>query len=116
MRALRISLILFAVLLICITVNSIYIHRCTERLLELTEEVSLGASTDALEDFWHTNEKFIGLSVSEAHLDNVSRLIVSVGCYRSSGQEDELKKELSLLEDAALSIRRYETLSIENIF
>ena len=116
MRSLKISLILFAVLLICITVNSIYIHQCTERLLVLTEEVSLGASTDTLEDFWRTNKKFIGLSISETQLDNISRLIVSVGCHQKSGQDKELKESLALLADAAQNMRRYEELSVENIF
>ena len=116
MRSLKISLILFAILLICITVNSIYIHYCTQRLLELTDEVAHGASTDSLVAFWETNRKFIGLSISETQLDNISRLIVSVGCHQKSGQDEELKESLALLTDAAQNMRRYEELSVENIF
>lgn len=116
MRSLKISLVLFALLLICIVANSLYIHRCSEQLSELTDAVAAGASTDRLEHFWRSNKRLIGLSISETYLDNVSRLIVSVKHNRAEGREDEVRKDLALISDTAESMRRYEELSIESLF
>ena len=116
MKALHISLILFAILAICIVVNVIFIHRTADRLLELSSDVPTESSLAELEKFWESRKEFVGLSISEVHVDNVSRLIIAVRHAYESKNEFELRKNLALLSDAAEGIKRYERLSLENIF
>lgn len=116
MKALRISLILFWILVICIVSNVIFIHNCADRLLELSTAPPTEETLSELEEFWESRKEFVGLSISEVHIDNVSRLIISARHAYESGDKFELKKDLALLSDAAEGIRRYERLSLENIF
>ena len=118
MRSLRISLALFAILLICIIINVIFIHSYADKLDASASELSSPDEEKLcrLEEHWSKNKKFIGLSISENHLDSISKIIVSIRCAYEAGDDIELKKNLALLADASDAIRRYEKLSPENIF
>ena len=116
MRSLKISITLFAILIICIAFNSLYISHCAERLLSQTDDILLSGSAEELDDFWKSNKKYIGMSISETQLDSISRLIVSIRCDIEQNNSADLKKDVALLRDAVDGIRRYERLSIENLF
>ena len=116
MRSLKISLTLFAALIICIIFNSLYLHQCSAHLSEAAATVKNEADVVELENFWNNNKQFIGLSISETHLDYISRLIISVKYNCKYQNTSELQKDLSLLADSAEDIKRYERFSIENLF
>ena len=116
MRSLKITLILFSILMICIIFNIIYINRCADILTEKADAVLRGEQARELRDFWESNKEYIGISISEAQLDSISRLIITVEYDQLHGSRQELKKDVALLTDAIGGIRRYEKLSIQNIF
>ena len=116
MKSLKISLVLFVILVICIIINSFYIHRSADRLSEAARTVSDKESIQELEDFWRANKQYIGLSISEAQLDHISRLIISVKCNYECQNSADLQNDIALLIDAAEEIKRYERFSIGNLF
>ena len=116
MKSLKISLVLFSMLIICIIINSLYIYHSAARLSEAACTITDEQSINELENFWKTNKQYIGLSISETQLDHISRLIISIKCNYRSQNDSELKKDIALLIDAAEDIRRYEKFSIENLF
>ncbi|MBQ8850553.1 MAG: hypothetical protein IJ011_10760 [Clostridia bacterium] len=118
MKAFHISLALFALLAVCIISNVIFIHSCADRLSEFSEELYVPTEEKLceLEDFWESRRRFIGLSISEAYLDNISKTISSLRWAYESGDSAEVEKCLMLLSDSAEAIRRYESLSMVSIF
>ena len=116
MRSLKISLTLFAMLIICIVFNSLYISRCADKLLSQADAILVSRSTEELDSFWKSNKKYIGMSISEIQLDNISRLIVCIHCDIEQKNYANLEKDVALLCEAADGIRKYEKLSIENLF
>lgn len=116
MRSLKITLVLFSALVLCIVFNSLYIRRCADRISEMAEGIRMGEDVGELEDFWSKNEKLFGISISETQLDYISRLIISIGHDHRNGNTSELEKNIALLTDAVQGIRRYESFSLENIF
>ena len=116
MRSLKITIFLFSLLIICIIFNSLYIRRCSEVLEDSAEALLTGAQAEELEKFWEENRKYIGISVSENQLDNISRLVISAKYNQKHGDRAALEKDVALLMQAAEGLRRYEELTVENIF
>ena len=116
MRSLKITLVLFSALVLCIVFNSLYIRRCADRISEMAEGIRMGEDVGELEDFWSKNEKLFGISISETQLDYISRLIISIKHNQIYKNTSELEKDISLLTDAVEGVQRYERFSLENIF
>lgn len=116
MRSFKITVVLFLILMICIIFNSLYIHRCADSLTEKAEAILNGGQTQELKVFWETNKKYIGISISEAQLDNISRLITVIDFNQRQGNRQELETNIALFTDAVEGMRRYEKISIQNIF
>ena len=116
MRSLKITVFLFSLLIICIILNSLYIHSCADGLENRAEALLMGAEAGELEVFWESNKKYVGISVSEAQIDNISRLIVSARFNQKHGNISDLEKDVALLIQAAEGLRKYEEITVENIF
>ena len=118
MKSFSISLTLFMLLAVCMIANVIFIHDCADRIKQATEELSVPTDQKLceLEELWSSRKKYIGLSVSEKHLDNVSQIMIALRSAYESGDDGEFKKNLALLTASSDEIKKYECLSIENIF
>ena len=116
MRSLSITVALFLLLIICIIFNSLYIHRCADRITEMATEILDGCEARELEMFWNNNKAYVGISISEAQIDNISRIITSIQLDQEYGNTPELEKDVALLLQAVESLRQYESLSIQSLF
>ena len=118
MRSFNISVTLFICLCICVIANAIFIHDCADRIERAADELSAPTEEKLceLETLWEKRKAYIGLSISENHLDSISQTIISLRCAYESRNEAEFKKDLALLSACADEIKRYERLSVENIF
>ena len=116
MRSLIITSILFLLLILCIILNSLYIHRCADQISAMAEMILEGNDAAQLETFWKNNRSYIGISISEDQVDNISRIIASVRINQESGNMPELEKDIAHLLQAAESMRQYERLSLQSLF
>ena len=118
MKTLIASIALFAILIIIIIGNVLYVNHVTETIRHYTEQAYVGGSSEPVEKltrFWQVNKKYIALSVSHEHLDSLSELIIKLeGAYKA-GNTAILETTKQLIFDDLAGITRFEKISIENI-
>ena len=122
MKSFLLSMALFALMLLLIVCNFLYVNRTADRLLNLVDSLpsspddSALAPAEELSDFWQTRMNSIGFSVGYTVLDRVSEQAATLVC--SAQYHDffgyQLAKEL--LRDAVSDMRRLEQFSFGNIF
>ncbi len=123
MRALKISLISFTLLIGIIAINFIYINRVCDVMTDHTEKVissykenrECGEKIDSLTAFWERNRKICGLSVSHPTSDRIDELIISLRSYYEAGDKAEFLNTAELLKNAIDDLGHLEQFEIDNI-
>lgn len=115
------SVILFAILILAVTLNGIYILNLSERIGQYAErfervEEDPTALLEELQDLWKQNRKYLAFSIDTAALDDIEKTILSLIVAYESGDSYEFEKYRAYLGEAAREISRFERLDIETIF
>lgn len=121
MKAFAITCIIFTCLIIIIIVNFIYINNTADTLKELTEAIlpysdDLNTRIAELDSFWKNNLIKIEISVNHSIINNISANIESIKSYSESGEKALLAREIALLKEGILELRRLERFKVSNIF
>ena len=112
------SVILFAILILSVTLNGIYIKSLSERIggyAERLEKEDPTALLDELQDLWKQHRKFLAFSIDTITLDDIEKTILSLTVAHERGDGYEFEKYRAYLGEAAREIARFERLDIENI-
>ena len=118
----KISYILFFILLIAVLVNAIYISRFTEKIyaISATEDggdiESLKQKFDKINDLYRKNEVFISLSVSHEDLTNIEEILSEINGALKAQDEKAVIIAKSRFENAVLHLGQLSALNIESIF
>ena len=121
MRALVISVVIFALLCAVIAANLAYINDVTEELrykaarLDIKDERALDLIAE-IEDKWKKSEAIFSLSVSYKELDFFGETLISLREAYKVGEKFEFERHKALLIDAIDGMSRLERFSIINIF
>ena len=119
MRSFIITSLLFAVMIVSITANAIYVSRTADRIKDHVEseefEKAPETAMTALESLWEDNRILLELSVGYKEIDLISELILDLKHYVNEGNTEESKRIRILISDATDDISRLERLSIENL-
>lgn len=120
MKAVWISLILFALLLIGTVLNVWYIHQTADHFYKAAEDLAIPEMRDAtlseLEAFWERQEPLISLTVSFRELDHFGEIIAQLRWAQEIGDDAEFSRYRALLIDAVEELMRTEKFSVENLF
>ena len=120
MKAFWASLILFVTMLTGIVWNAVYIHRSTDRLRQLTDQLEDTATRQTvlaeLDSFWEAQRIAIGLSVSFRDINRVSESIDCLLLAHSTGNDLDFQKQRILLDNAISEIERADILSVDSLF
>lgn len=119
MKGFAISLILLAVIIIMILINAFYIKSTLDKLERLAQGVWSERTPEAvssLMDYWEKHRATVALSVSLREIDRVTEnlLCLQAACIESN--EVMMKQSYSLFINALDDIKRYERISVINIF
>ncbi|MBE6597754.1 MAG: hypothetical protein E7641_08830 [Ruminococcaceae bacterium] len=106
MRSFIITASIFILMLIVITLNSIYVRETTAEIYDLLYK----DSTEELCELWEKNLPFLRLSVSYAELERVGELIAELKYYDTMNNSKEKERIRLLIRDAVSDIDRLERL------
>ena len=119
MRTFYVSLIIFAVLLLVIVGNCIFIHRTAAALAASLSELPKAEDTEgaatAISDFWETRKLWVGLSVPQDTVREMSDRISEVCAKAKRKEEGELELAIHLSLNTVQRLCYTERLSIENL-
>ena len=121
MKMFAISLTLLAAVLVCVTVNYIYINEVCDTLIEQLEvlpDIKDDACAEAakrLGDYWNEQVDYAGLSASYVITDRISEQTETLIACAECGDLFGFRTALALLRDAVGDLRRLESFSIGNI-
>ena len=121
MKMFAISLTLLAAVLVCVTVNYIYINEVCDTLIEQLEvlpDIKDDACAEAakrLGDYWNEQVDYAGLSASYVITDRISEQTETLIACAECGDLFGFRTALALLYDAVGDLRRLESFSIGNI-
>ena len=118
MKALAISLILFAVAITAVCINAAFIHSTAQEIKDLALSVVDGESEaiNELTDYWNTKRNLVALTVGLREVDAVSEQIIKLCACSELEDENTIYINYVLLCDAIDDITRYEKISLAGIF
>ena len=119
MKELIASLILLTVVVTLVIINAFYVDSTLEKLDRLADRAFNEPSEKSLAeliDYWERHRSFVGLSASLREVDSVPENMLNLQTSFREGNSVMAEQSYSLLCNALDDIRRYEKLSIINIF
>ena len=119
MKVFVLSLILLALAISLVLINVCYVKRTTDTLLLLADEVHADPSQKTvgrLSEYWDEHRSTLALSVSLRDIDSVTESLLNLQTASLEKNEWLIEQSYALFRNALEDIRRYETLSIINIF
>lgn len=122
MKTFVFSLVLFTLMISCITINYFYINRFADELFVMVAEApKVGfegcySAVSKIDDYWEANRDIAHLSVNYAELNRVSEAISSMKAFATASNSSEYENARRLLLSAIEKIRRLESFSLNNIF
>lgn len=112
------SLITLAVLIICVTLNCLYIESCAGELTEILEdmpETAEEADISPLREKWDGCKKIIGLTVSHRETDEIDDTISQIESYIESRNDSSYRASLTTLGCQIERLSQSEALSLDRI-
>lgn len=121
MKAVRISIIVFILLLAAVILNSIYISKVTEKFADKIREIdteNLEAAKDVLKQLheeFRKEEKFISITVSHDDLTNIEESFADIIGAAEAGMTVDVITIKSRLEDALRHLGRLSSINFDSI-
>lgn len=119
MKGFTVSLILLLSIIILVITNIIYVNSTITRLERLARNVWNTRTSDAADElyrYWESCRSFVGLSVSLREIDSVTENLLSLQAACNEGNEWLIEQSYVLFCNALEDIRRYEKITLLNIF
>ena len=122
MRTLIITLSLFLVLCVGMSINFVYINSVTQELTTLTEKLDVSSPSECndtikeIRDLWEKSIPLFSLSVSFREIDYLGETLLALSAACENRDEVEFERYRALLIDALDGVSRLEQFSIVNIF
>ena len=119
MKIFAISLILLTITVALVLVNVSYVKSTTDNLLSLAKDVRADPcekTVGRLAECWDRHRSVLALSVSLRDIDSVTENLLNLKTACLEKNEWLVEQSYSLFCNALEDIRRYETLSVLNIF
>ena len=115
MKELIISLILFGLLLVGVSLNAVFVQRCAEYLNDysqrLQDDADKAALLEALETDWQKSKTVLEWTVAHRELEGIDELMLSLRVSHERGNEADFARYCELLSIAADGICRAERFS-----
>ena len=118
MKALAISLALFALAISLVCINAVFIHDTAQDVKSLAISIADGDSeaVKKLNDYWDDKKRLVAITVGLREVDAVSEQIIKLCASSELGDANALLINYALLCDAIDDITRYERITLSGIF
>lgn len=120
MKSFVVAILLFSVLIICITINSLYILDNCKVISHYSDSIKNSendyTALNKLKLHWDNHRTFFGLTVSKAKTERMDELIISLFAAVDQKNSCEIGRICDLLKALAEDISAYERISFSGIF
>jgi hypothetical protein len=121
MKGFIVTIILFAILILVIVTNGIFVNNVHKEMYALTESLSPSPSLEneklifEIETLWKSKKRLLSISVSFSQIDEVTKRIDALLASNHLNDASQTAINIKLLQNSIDAIKRLEMLSIENI-
>lgn len=119
MKIFTVSLILLVLAIALVIANVAYVNHATNELLSLARDVHedpCEKTVGRLSEYWDSQRSLLALSVSLRDIDSVTENLLNLQTACLEQNEWLIEQSYALFRNALEDIKRYETLSVLNIF
>lgn len=119
MKAISATLILFALLIVAVITNSIYVRSVSQKIGNIAEDLKTAPSKEAISDLksiWSKNKPYLNLSIRANEIEQMNDLIESLEASYNAQNEAEFQKYCILISELAEEFSHYETISPNSVF
>ena len=120
MKALVASLILFAIVILCVTVNAVYVCKTVSEISKLAQSILKSsddpAKINALKIHWSKHRDILELSINESRIEKMNDLIESLYAAHSAKNQPEIKKLCNLIIELCDELSQNEKISFSGLF
>lgn len=119
MKGFTVSLILLAFIIVLVVLNVLYVNRTINELEQLAGDVWHTRTADAVDElysYWEKCRSLVGLSVSLREIDSATENLLSLQAACNEGNDWLIEQSYVLFCNALEDIRRYEKITLLNIF
>jgi len=122
MRVFIISIIVLAVIIICIVCNSLYMDNFTNKMLNLISDLPRNSSLhgdtakiDELYDIWESHKAFLAITANSGYITDITTALINVKFFYLSEHDTHYKNACEHLYQAVYRLHELERFSIDNI-
>lgn len=117
MKSFIFSTLLFALILLVIVTNSLYVHRVCDELAELAHAATPTSLTtaDALCEAWQRHRTYFSLSIHEEQIERMDDITQGLKSATANHDRAEFEKNLFLLEELLEEFLNNEVFSLQGI-
>lgn len=117
MRTFVFSVILFSLILLAITLNSIYIHCACDEMKEIisSRDVDEKVRAERLCDAWSAHKRFFSLSVHESQIERMDDVTQGLKSATANCDRADFEKHLFLLKELLEEFPSNERVSLQGI-
>ena len=120
MKDFWISISLFVIVLMCVTINSIYVSSISSKLESIAEELNYDGSPatliSELATLWEKSRVWLSLSVDTPQLDSIDIIIDSLRLSYEMQEPFEFEKYRLQLSELSKEISILEKLTLQTVF
>ena len=117
MKSFIISIIIFFILIILVITNSIYIHKTTDKMLEMSNSLlpNDAEGAEQLSLFWQKHHLFFSISIHDAKIERITELTENIRSAATLGNGAEFSKNIILLSELLEELQKIEEISFHGI-
>ena len=119
MKSFAIAILLFVLLCAGIIINAFYVSSSCEKICDyacLIKEDNHSSALSELEKYWEDHRHCLGFTVSEAKIERMDELIISLSAAVSENNSFEAERICELIKGLSEDIAIYEQVSFYAIF
>ena len=117
MKSFILSAIIFAILIILVISNSIYIHHSCDEMLSLSANLTISDinGVKALCDAWQKHKAIFSISIHDSHIDKITELTEDIKSAATQSNGAEFEKNIILLNELLDEVKKIEEISFQGI-
>lgn len=117
MKSFIVSIIIFSILILLVTANSIYVHSVCNKMLRISNSLQI-EDIDAANElcrFWQKNRMIFSISIHDTHLERITELTENIKSAVNTGDGAEFSKNIILLSELLDALKKNEEISFQGI-
>ena len=109
-------LVIFALLLVLIVSNAIYVRRIFSEISELASQVEESDDIREIPNIWSKSQRILSFSIEADEIERMNDLMESLRTSIAADNPYDISKYCRLIKELAEELIEYERISLDSIF